>query len=776
MSKMSSNLRASTTFVWSTNNILGKGATGCVYQGINKMTGEAVAVKTFNQLSHMRPYDVQVREFDVLKKVKQENIVKLLAIESELETQFKILVMELCTGGSLFTILDDPENTFGLCEDEFLLVLKHLSDGMKHLRDNNIVHRDLKPGNIMKYITEDGRSIYKLTDFGAARELEDDQQFMSLYGTEEYLHPDMYERAVLRKLAGKAFGATVDLWSIGVTLYHVATGSLPFRPYGGRKNKETMYYITTEKESGVISGVQTTENGPIEWSRELPATCQLSMGLRKFVTPLLAGLMECDSTRMWTFEHFFAEASNLLQRCRLFVFHVEKCRSLSLYVDPNDRLEEVRCLIFEQTDLSPERQCLLYGNKLLEDVVGFGTPVSSYPQTKPGNPIFLLATTDSNVAVEDAVIPKFANFSNVVAVDQDSLICKSICSVGYCMKRSVERTTLIHQLLKSVAALLNTVCTSHFASLKSELDHTDFRSSAATQKTRILANCHKTTCALLDSLGNLEQTALEEKNKLQLLVNSKQESNTTVARQLAAISHRLMASHQKLVEEQQLWNQWKDGPVYKQDLSGCPARATTYVQTLKSCWQHLARNRNSRGLSYSDEQFHMLEKLKARETKQKLVRLHQEECQATLRDAIHHFGQWLSTAQKALLHAKILKSDLEKFVEMLKVHDCTLDEASETYDQMSQGLVVILNRSYGALAESVREREIVEREGRLLDAKKRNATRYLLEGLKEISHSHSEIMTLVAENHSLMTQLQATTLNIHSLQDVMVDNKEEMRK
>jgi TANK-binding kinase 1 len=69
---------------------------------------------------------------------------------------------------------------------------------MNHLRDNNLVHRDLKPGNIMKFIRDDGSVVYKLTDFGAARELQDDQQFVSLYGTEEYLHPDMYERAVLR--------------------------------------------------------------------------------------------------------------------------------------------------------------------------------------------------------------------------------------------------------------------------------------------------------------------------------------------------------------------------------------------------------------------------------------------------------------------------------------------------------------------------------------------------------------------------------------------------
>ena len=62
----------------------------------------------------------------------------------------------------------------------------------------------------------------------------------------------------------------------GVTLYHVATGNLPFRPYGGRRNKETMYYITAKKSSGVISGVQTSENGEILWSRELAETCLLS--------------------------------------------------------------------------------------------------------------------------------------------------------------------------------------------------------------------------------------------------------------------------------------------------------------------------------------------------------------------------------------------------------------------------------------------------------------------------------------------------------------------
>lgn len=163
------------------------------------------------------------------------------------------------------------------------MVLRCVVAGMNHLRENGIVHRDIKPGNIMRLVGKEGQSIYKLSDFGAARKLDDDEKFVSVYGTEEYLHPDMYERAVLRKPQQKAFGVTVDLWSIGVTLYHAATGSLPFIPFGGpRRNKEIMYGIGSPQRSqlGPFPGLRSRKMVPWNGATASPSPVDCLWGCR----------------------------------------------------------------------------------------------------------------------------------------------------------------------------------------------------------------------------------------------------------------------------------------------------------------------------------------------------------------------------------------------------------------------------------------------------------------------------------------------------------------
>ncbi|OTF72482.1 serine/threonine-protein kinase TBK1-like protein, partial [Euroglyphus maynei] len=172
----------------------------------------------------------------------------------------------------------------------------------------------------------------------------------------------MYERAVLRKPVGKSFKANVDLWSIGVTLYHIATGSLPFRPYGGRKNKETMYRITTEKASGIISGTQTSENGEIKWSRNLPESCLLSPSVQPLVTELLAGLLECDAHRMWSFEKFFSSVTKILEHKVVFVYYVGTLSLHSIYCYPNETVLGLKSRFESLYKVAPSDQILVWPN------------------------------------------------------------------------------------------------------------------------------------------------------------------------------------------------------------------------------------------------------------------------------------------------------------------------------------------------------------------------------------------------------------------------------
>uniref|UniRef100_A0A8C2PV04 TANK-binding kinase 1 n=1 Tax=Cyprinus carpio TaxID=7962 RepID=A0A8C2PV04_CYPCA len=401
-------MQSTANYLWMMSDLLGQGATANVYRGRHKKTGDLYAVKVFNNLSFLRPLDVQMREFEVLKKLNHKNIVKLFAVEEESNTRHKVLVMEYCPCGSLYTVLEEPTNAYGLPEDEFLIVLQDVVAGMNHLREYGIVHRDIKPGNIMRVIGEDGRSVYKLTDFGAARELEDDEQFVSLYGTEEYLHPDMYERAVLRKDHQKKYGATVDLWSIGVTFYHAATGSLPFRPYEGpRRNKEVMYKIITEKPSGAISGHQKFENGKIEWSSEMPISCSLSKGLQSLLTPVLANILEADQEKCWGFDQFFAETSDILHRIVVYVFSLQQATLHHIYIHTYNTANLFQELLFRRTNITPSHQDFLYEGRHL--VLDPNRQAQTFPKTSRENPIMLLSRDTVNTVgllFEDPSPPK----------------------------------------------------------------------------------------------------------------------------------------------------------------------------------------------------------------------------------------------------------------------------------------------------------------------------------------------------------------------------------
>ncbi|KAL0869480.1 hypothetical protein ABMA27_005765 [Loxostege sticticalis] len=718
-------LRGSENYVWCTTSVLGKGATGAVFQGVNKNNGEPVAVKTFNQLSHMRPHDVQMREFEVLKKVKHENIVKLLAIEEEQEGRGKVIVMELCTGGSLFNILDDPENTYGLQEQEFLLVLEHLTAGMKHLRDNNLVHRDLKPGNIMKYINEDGTTTYKLTDFGAARELQEEEQFVSLYGTEEYLHPDMYERAVLRKPVGKSFGATVDLWSIGVTLYHVATGQLPFRPYGGRRNKETMFYITTKKASGVISGTQTTENGPIEWSRELPAHCQLSVGLRKLVTPLLAGLLEVDPHRIWTFDRFFSEVQTATSTTAVHVFHVNKAASIKVFLKPDEKFEHLQTYICEQTSVVAESQILLYKDKLLLTEIDENTLGKSYPETSAEEPLMLFNKSNHNVSMPpEPDAPKFPVFPNIVSVENDATQAKTACSVGHAIKRRVEAlcaaSVLCGACVRRWGALLATRLAAVSARADALLAHADRLHDAA--RAIDLAQTHaggrRAQWAPAAALAAGEARAL--RGAAAALVSRHAAGGALRAEWECCATHAPCPAELRL-----------------------HARARTLVERLRESWQHLVRDRATRSLTYNDEQFHVLERITVAETGRRLRALLQRAAPLA-RDRADAIADWYKVAATVYLQTQILDKDVSSTELKLLALAARLQDAERTTRAALTDAQQETARSAEPAAEKAAPRAAP-------------AVSCSGAGLRALLAAHEEVSAAAAANTGLVARLTALT-------------------
>ncbi|XP_038676399.1 serine/threonine-protein kinase TBK1-like [Scyliorhinus canicula] len=433
-------MQSTANYLWLLNDVLGQGATASVYKARHKKTGDQYAVKVFNHVSYLRPYEVQMREFEMLRKLNHKNIVKLFAVEEVGATKQKVLVMEYCAGGSLLNVLEESENAFGLSESEFLIVMGSVVGGMNQLRENGVVHRDIKPGNIMRVVGDDGQSIYKLTDFGAARELEDDEKFLSLYGTEEYLHPDMYERAVLRKPQKKAYGVTVDLWSIGVTFYQAATGSLPFIPYGGpRKNKEMMFKITTEKPEGAIAGVQWRDCGPVEWSYELPTSCRLCQGLKDLLVPILTNILEADQAKCWGFDQFFAEANDILHRVVIHIFSLQQATLLKIYIHSYNTINILLGAIFKQTKISPQNQEFIYEGHRLE--LELTQEVHCLPKITEDRPIILVSvepTVPIGVIYKGPEIPMFPPKFDLI---NDANLAKTV-------------TSAVHHLLRITKSLM----------------------------------------------------------------------------------------------------------------------------------------------------------------------------------------------------------------------------------------------------------------------------------------------------------------------------------
>ncbi|XP_041001034.1 mitogen-activated protein kinase kinase kinase NPK1 [Juglans microcarpa x Juglans regia] len=206
---------------WRKGELIGCGAFGRVYMGMNLDSGELIAVKQVSiaannaskekTQAHIRELEEEVK---LLKNLSHPNIVRYLGTARE-EESLNIL-LEFVPGGSISSLLGKfgsfPESVIRMYTKQLLL-------GLEYLHKNGIMHRDIKGANILV----DNKGCIKLADFGASKkvvELATINGAKSMKGTPYWMAPEVILQT------GHSFSA--DIWSVGCTVIEMATGKPPW--------------------------------------------------------------------------------------------------------------------------------------------------------------------------------------------------------------------------------------------------------------------------------------------------------------------------------------------------------------------------------------------------------------------------------------------------------------------------------------------------------------------------------------------------------------------
>ncbi len=218
---------------------LGKGAMGVVYLGRDPKINRVVAIKTMALSQEFEPDELDdvkqrfFREAETAGRLNHQNIVTMYDAGEEHDLAY--IAMEFLKGQDLVPYTK-PDNLLPL--PTVVSIVARVADALAYAHSNNVVHRDVKPANVM-YEPESDQ--VKVTDFGIARITDSSRTKTGMVlGTPSYMSPE--------QLSGKKIDGRSDLFSLGVALYQMSCGKLPFV---GDSMAQLMYKIANDAQPDI---------------------------------------------------------------------------------------------------------------------------------------------------------------------------------------------------------------------------------------------------------------------------------------------------------------------------------------------------------------------------------------------------------------------------------------------------------------------------------------------------------------------------------------------
>lgn len=219
--------------------LLGQGAMGAVYLAQDPDIGRAVAVKALPLAEEFQGAALQEargrlkREVEAAGRLKHPNIVTVHDVGEERDLAY--IAMDYAEGRSLVA-WTEPDTL--LAVDDALYVCAEVAEALHYAHARKVVHRDIKPGNV---IYDPASGAVKVSDFGVASLMDDRKtRTGTVLGSPAYMSPE--------QITGTRIDGRSDLFSLGVTLYQLLTGQLPFK---GDSVANLAYRITQEKHANL---------------------------------------------------------------------------------------------------------------------------------------------------------------------------------------------------------------------------------------------------------------------------------------------------------------------------------------------------------------------------------------------------------------------------------------------------------------------------------------------------------------------------------------------